>query len=268
MSAVISIDSLDDSRLAPYRALKERELARQGGRFIAESEQVVRRLIDSELEVESVLLASRRIEEIEPIVPANVPIFAVTDALMEQVIGFAFHSGVIAVGIRPARKTLDDILPRDARSLRLVICPETANTENLGGMIRIAAGFGADAMILGERCCDPFFRQSVRVSMGTVFRLPLIQSQYLRRDMDRLRREWNVELIATVLDDPAAELLTDAKAPARWALLFGNEAQGLSREMIDACDRRVTIPMRLGTDSLNVMVAAGIFLYQFTKEAR
>jgi tRNA G18 (ribose-2'-O)-methylase SpoU len=249
--------------------LKERELARDGGRFIAESEQIVRRLIASDLQVESVLLAQRRVEEIAPIVPPDVPIYVVPDAMMRQVIGYKFHSGVIAVGIKPPLRTLDDTLSRDAKSLKLVICPETANTENLGGMIRIAAAFGADAMILGEQSCDPFFRQSVRVSMGTVFRLPIIQAQNLLRDLDRLKREWNVDLVATVVDDAntatPSEPLAEARGSSRWALLFGNEAQGLSRRVVDACNRRVTIPMKLGTDSLNVMVAAGIFLYHFTQ---
>jgi tRNA G18 (ribose-2'-O)-methylase SpoU len=173
----------------------------------------------------------------------------------------------MAVGIRPSRKSLDDLLKRDASSFRLVICPETANTENLGGMIRIAAAFGVDAMILGERSCDPYFRQSVRVSMGNVFRLPLIQSQNILQDLGRLRSEWNVELFATVVDDAQSQALAQARGTSRWALLFGNEAQGLSQEVVDACNHRITIPMKLGTDSLNVMVAAGIFLYEFTQAA-
>jgi len=267
MSQIESIHSLDDPRLNPYRALKERELAREGGRFIAEGEQVVRRLNDSALGMESVLLARRRADEIAPIVRPGVPVYVVPDELVQHILGFRFHSGVMAVGIRPSRKTLDDVLGHDASSIRLVVCPETANTENLGGMVRIAAAFGVDAMILGERSCDPFFRQSVRVSMGTVFRLPIIESQNLLRDMRRLRTEWNVELIATVVDDPIAQSLSEAQGSARWALLFGNEAQGLSREMLQACDRRITIPMQLGTDSLNVMVAAGIFLFEYTRSS-
>ena len=137
--------------MSPTRTQRAR-IRTRGGRFIAESEQVVRRLIASNLEVESVLMANRRAAEIAPIIPPNVPAYVVPDELVEQIIGFQFHSGVLAVGVRPRRKTLDDVLPRDAKSIRLVICPETANTENLGGMIRIAAAFGVDAMILGERC--------------------------------------------------------------------------------------------------------------------
>src|SRR4051794_34596025 len=110
MSSLFAIDSLDDPRLSPYRALKERELAREGGRFIAESEQIVRRLIDSNLQIESVLVARRRAQEIVPIVPEHVPVYVVPDEMVEQIIGFQFHSGVIAVGIRPPRRSLEDVL--------------------------------------------------------------------------------------------------------------------------------------------------------------
>src|SRR5262249_51896135 len=154
---------------------------------------------------------------------------------------------------------LDEVMKSLSPTGTIVICPEIANTENLGSLMRIAAGFGADAMILGQHCCDPFYRQSIRVSMGTVFSLNLVQSTDLLQDMARLKSQWQTELVAAVLDD-GAESLRSARRAGRIGLVFGNEAQGLSREMIDACDRRVTIPMKLGTDSLNVAVAAGVFL--------
>ena len=119
-------------------------------------------------------------------------------------------------------------------------------------------------MLLGERLADPFFRQAIRVSMGTVFRLPLHQSDDLLRDLQRLKSEWSVQTIATVVDHSAEELDQSPRSD-RIAILFGNEAQGLSKQYIETCDRRVTIPMKLGTDSLNVAVAAGVFLYHFTR---
>jgi tRNA G18 (ribose-2'-O)-methylase SpoU len=266
--SIIEISSLKDPRLAPYRELKDRELAREGDRFIAEGELVVRRLLASSFPTESVLLAQRRAEEIAPLVPDHVGVFVVPDELVQRVIGFKFHSGVIACGRRKIDRTLDAIMPADpSMPLTLVILPETANAENLGSMMRIAAAFGADALLLGERSCDPFWRQAVRVSMGTCFSLPIVRSSDLLHDLRRLRDEWKVELIAAVLDE-SAEPLPRARRGARLGILFGNEAQGLDERYVAACDGRVTIPMRRGTDSLNVAVAAGIFLYHLTQPAR
>jgi tRNA G18 (ribose-2'-O)-methylase SpoU len=73
-------------------------------------------------------------------------------------------------------------------------------------------------------------------------------------------------LAATVLDKDA-QPLEDARRPARFGLLLGSEAQGLNQEWIAACDRRVTIPMQRGADSLNVATAASVFLYHFTRAA-
>jgi tRNA G18 (ribose-2'-O)-methylase SpoU len=265
---VIRIDSLDDPRVADYRNLKDRELAAlgDGGRFIAEGEQVVKRLLASKFETVSVLLAQRRAREIAPIVPSHVPVFVAPDDVVNGVIGFKFHSGVIAVGKRPKRLAVHEIMPPELlphRRITLVVCPDTSNTENLGSIIRIAAAFGVDAMILGERCCDPFFRQSVRVSMGAVFALPIVQSSELKQDLEWIRRQRGFELIATVVG-PEAEELRGFRRGERVAVLLGNEAQGLRAEDVALCDRNLTIPMKLGTDSLNVAVAAAVVLYELT----
>jgi tRNA G18 (ribose-2'-O)-methylase SpoU len=262
---VIPIDSFDDPRLAPYRNLKERDLARQGDRFIAEGENLVKRLLASRYRTESVLLADRRVAEIAPLVPAHIPVYSAPAAVVNQVLGFKFHAGVMSVGVRGPSPTIDDVMST-ATSTRvtLLVCPEIEKTDNLGAIIRIAAAFGVDAMILGPRCCDPFFRQSVRVSMGAAFVLPIVRTDDLERDLQRLQTEFSVQLVGSVLSE-GAESLDQFRRPQRLALLLGNEAQGLGPQLESLCDRLVTIPMRLGTDSLNVAVAAAVFLYELTK---
>jgi len=260
------IESLSDPRLHPFTALKDRELARDGDRFIAEGQHVVQRLLASSLKTESILIARRRLETIRPLVPDHIPLYVIPDPMIHQVVGYKFHSGVLAIGQRTTTLTLEQLtanLPAGSPST-LVICPETNNTENLGMLIRIAAAFGATGMILGEHCCDPFYRQSIRVSMGTVFSLPIVQSRNIAGDLLELRNRHHFELAATVLDADA-ELLSQASRSSRFALLFGGEPHGLSAPIQALCDRQITIPMKLGTDSLNVAVAAGIFLYHFTR---
>jgi len=259
------IDTLDDPRVWHYRNLKDRELDRSGKWFIAEGEHVVRRLLASDFPVESVFLSEKRAAEMAPVVPAGISVYVAPQHLMEQVMGFKFHSGVIACGRRKPRGTIDDVIPKDRQRLTIVACPDLSNVENIGSMIRLCAGFGVNALVLGERSHDPFWRQSVRVSMGTIFSLPIVQTDNLLRDLKRLRDEWEIELAATVLDE-SAEPLNRARRGARFGLLFGNEAQGLDQAHLAVCQRRVTIPMKLGTDSLNVAVSAGIFLYHFTRQ--
>jgi len=258
-----SVASLDDPRIAVYRDLPDRQLDRLAGRFIAEGRLVVERLLESDYTAESVLLAERRVAGVLPLVPPDVPVYVAAQRLVERIVGFRFHSGVIACGLRRDTPSLDDVAPGWAEDVTLAVLPDIANTENLGGLLRISAAFGADAVVLGPSCCDPFYRQAVRVSMGTVFSLPLVRSKDLAADLERLREKWHVELAAAVLDGDA-EPLSRARRGRRLGLLFGNEATGLAPEHVALCDRKITVPMKLGADSLNVAVAAAVFLHHFT----
>jgi tRNA G18 (ribose-2'-O)-methylase SpoU len=102
--------------------------------------------------------------------------------------------------------------------------------------------------------------------MGAVFKLPAVESSDLAADLAFLRDEFHVQLAATVLDE-GAEVLETAARPARLALLFGNEGHGLPGELVELCQRKITVPMCRDTDSLNAAVASGVFLYHFTRVA-
>jgi tRNA G18 (ribose-2'-O)-methylase SpoU len=107
----------------------------------------------------------------------------------------------------------------------------------------------------------------LRVSMGTALKLPIVESVDPLADLLRLRDEWQVVPFATVLASDA-EPLSRVQPPPRWALVFGEEGDGLPQEWIAACPRRVTIPMRREVDSLNVSVAAGILMHHFLEGGR
>ena len=274
----MAIDSLDDPRVAAYHDLKAQRLVRDGNLFIAEGTKIVERLLASDYRTQSVLIAERREAEWAAKVPADVPLYVIPQELGEQLTGFNFHVGVLACGRRKPSRSLDEALqekrvfptlaPASAEQARLtvVVCPNCDNPENLGAIIRIGAAFGIDALLLGRGCCDPFSRRVLRVSMGAALRLSILESPDLERDLRRLRDEWQVKLFATVLDD-AAEPLVQVAKPLRLALLFGNEADGLDARWQTLCDHRLTIPMQPGTDSLNVAIAAGIFLHHFSSRS-
>jgi tRNA G18 (ribose-2'-O)-methylase SpoU len=259
----IHIQHLDDPRLEVYRNVKDRDLAGRGERFIAESELVVRRLIASVFPVESVLVTERRAAEMSGVVGDRAPLYVVTRDLMRQVVGFNLQSGIIACGRRLPSPALEDVIARAADPITLMVLPEAQSTENLGAMVRIAGAFGCAGVVLGERSCDPFYRQAIRISMGAVFSVPIVRCTRLIDELRQMRDRFRVRLLATVLQDGAVRL-ADYRRPSRVAVLFGNEAQGLSPDEVALCDDRVIIPMSPGIDSLNVAVAAGIVMYGLT----
>src|SRR5438874_12173159 len=94
--SIVAIQSLSDPRVAPYRNVKDRELERRGKLFIAEGEHLVRRLLASDFEIESILLAQRRAEEMSAIVGERAPIYVVRQEQMNEILGMKFHSDVMA----------------------------------------------------------------------------------------------------------------------------------------------------------------------------
>lgn len=258
---LVRINSLDDPRLEPYRYLKDTNQTRWSGQFICEGEKLVRRLLASKFAVDSVLLGERFVERLAGIVPPDMPTWIVPDDLIEPLVGFNFHRGILACGRRGENPALDEVAP-PGQPLTLVICPNVQDPENLGAILRISNAFGVDGVLTGRGSADPFSRRVLRVSMGASLQVPIRESPDIAADLVQLRDRLDVQLAATILDPPA-EPLAGAARLDRFALLFGSEGHGLDPAIIALCNRRLTIPMHASADSLNVSVAAGIFLYHF-----
>jgi tRNA G18 (ribose-2'-O)-methylase SpoU len=248
----IEILDADDPRVADYRELKERRL-NEAGRFVAESERVVRRLVGSGLGVDSVLLTAPRLATLADALGGDFPVYLAPQAVLDRIAGFHVHRGCLAVGRKPAAPAV----PAGARTL--VVLEDLTDVDNLGAIARHAAAFGADAILLSPRSADPYYRKAIRVSLGAVFGLPIVRLDRWPEDLQALRAE-GVVTVGAVLD-PAATPLAAFARPPRVALLFGAEGPGLSPAARGACDHQVTIPMSPGADSLNVATAAALFLY-------
>ncbi len=260
---VIPITDVNDPRLRPYTALKDRQLAAEAGLFVCEGEHNVRRLLASGFQTVSLLIAEHRLADWADAVPEETIVYVAPNELVSQVVGFAFHLGVLACGVRPAGGSVASLLL--ARTL--VVLPEIRNAENLGLIARAAHGLGADGLLLSDIGCDPFARRVIRVSMGSVFGLPIVRSSTLAEDLRQLRDEQGMVLVAAALDEDAQPLRTFERPAGGGgvAVVLGNEPDGLDRRWVELCDHKVMIPMSAGVDSLNVAVAAGIVLYQLLR---
>lgn len=280
------IKSLDDRRVAPYRNLRERTLRGQAI-FIAEGLLLVERLLRSRYPTESILTDEESADAVEEMARVilteksigsvggndseesrspSLPIFVLPRDVMIETVGFKFHRGAMALGRRDSLPSVGDLLdqiPID-RSASLMICPETTSPDNVGLMLRTAAALGIDGTVFGPRSCDPFSRRALRTSMGGVLTTSMARSENLIEDLSIIRDRGQFELVGTVLD-ASAESLDSFTWPRRSAVLFGNEYFGLGTDIIDCCDRLVTLPMESETDSLNVSVASGVFLYQMKR---
>jgi tRNA G18 (ribose-2'-O)-methylase SpoU len=259
---LIPVSSIDDPLLDTYRDLNRRNLTRQSGLFIAEGQKIVERLIDSDLEVASLLAEPTYAQRYQLRVPSETPIYVVSREILEGTIGFNFHRGILACGRRKTSLPVGDFLAQlPGPHATFVVCPDVQDPTNLGSIIRSTAAFGCNAILLGRQCADPFSRRVLRVSMGAALHFPVIESRDLVADIHTIAAA-DFEVVAAVLD-PTAEPLNVAKRGRRMALLLGSEGHGLTPEWLELAQRKVTIPMQLGIDSLNVAVAAAVLLYHF-----
>jgi tRNA G18 (ribose-2'-O)-methylase SpoU len=260
---VDAITDLLDPRLDPFRDLKATNLTRRSESLIAEGDKLVHRLIQSGLEVRSLLLSERYVDVFSPLVGGQTRLLVVADSLVEQIVGFNFHRGVLACANRPSNADPMSLC-RQAGGARLVVAPEIHNPENLGAILRLAAAFGVNGVILGPGSCDPYSRRVLRVSMGAAFKVPISQPSDLSAEIERLRKILGLQVWAT--ETSANAVPFDAiPCPEKLALVLGCEGHGLPEEWLARADRQITIPMRPGTDSLNVATAAGILLYYLSR---
>ncbi|MFN6130617.1 MAG: TrmH family RNA methyltransferase [Planctomycetota bacterium] len=258
------VASLDDRRLNPYRHLRTSNLTRFSGRFIAESRPLVARLLASPLAVESVLIDEKFLDEAITWIPEAVSMLVVPSDWITQLVGFHFHRGYLGCGIRP--EPLDWL--QETREGRLAAGENwtgayligVQDPENMGSILRSCAAFGIEDVLIGPQCVDPFARRVLRVSMGNAFKLKLYDAPEPVEALAAMH-ELGIETVAACLRDDSVEL-TQWQRRDPTAVLLGNEAHGLPAAILDSVTQRVKISMALGTDSLNVSVAAGIFLHR------
>lgn len=262
---LVPIDSVDDPRLAAYRSLKRTNATRWADSFVVEGDKLVWRLLASRFPTVSILADPRLAESFAALAPGQTPIYVLPRREIESVVGFNFHRGALACGRRVTLSAVES-LPQPPAPLALVACPHVDDPENLGAIFRNSLALGAHAVVLGPSCADPLSRRVLRVSMGASLALPWEVVDDWATWFLALRHK-KIETVAAVLD-PTAQTLATAARPSRLALLLGSEAHGLADDLVVRCDRRVTIPMAGGADSLNVAAAAGILLHHFCPPRR
>jgi tRNA G18 (ribose-2'-O)-methylase SpoU len=247
-----------DLRLDGYRDVRDRDLTGRDGLFMAEGKVVLERLFESDLcETVSVMTTARRLDALDvSALDQDVPVYVVPQDVMDSTAGFAIHRGYLALGRYAPKLGLTGILARP--SLRLMVLSAIANVDNMGGLMRNAAAFGIDAVLLDSACCDPLYRKAIRVSVGGVFKTP----HYRVADVVGTLKAHDIAAYAL---SPAGSVTLDALKPAdRSAFIFGAEGPGLSADILEACTS-VRIDMHGGFDSLNVATTGGIVLYSICR---
>ncbi len=244
--------------------MRERDLAGREGLYVAEGRVVLEKAIAADPgAVVSVLVAAHRVESLADVLaglPPATPVYAAGQAAMDQVVGFPIHRGILALVRRPSLGAEALIAGLPAGRALVVGLVGIANHDNMGGVFRNAAAFGAAGVLLDDSCCDPLYRKAIRVSVGAALTLPSARAGSAHAMLDRLEA---AGFEACALSPAGDTVLGDLSLGPRAAVLFGAEGPGLPADVL-ARVRTVRIPMAGGFDSLNVATTSGIVLHHLS----
>lgn len=189
--------------------------------------------------------------------------------LLEKLCGRGNHQG-IAAELRPFRyATLDQIL--DGEDGCILVLDQVQDPHNLGAMLRTAAALGVRAVVIGKDRAAAVTDTVIRTSAGLAFRVDVVQVTNIARTLEQLAEHgfWSVALVSGDVsrsEEAGAPPLWEVDLAAKTTLVMGGEGPGLRRLVLQRCDLRATIPMANGAQSLNVSVAAGMAIYEWSRQ--
>jgi tRNA G18 (ribose-2'-O)-methylase SpoU len=263
-----------DPRLDPYRDLRAapdgtRRREKHLGHVVIEGRLALERALQGPLEVDSVLVASNRVDALRDMMrtlPARTQLLTAAPQLVEEVTGFDVHRGVLASAPRPRPEEPAGLL---GRSRRVVVLEGLTDLENTGAVFRVAAALGLDGVLLDGRCADPLYRRCIRVSLGWSTVVPHARAEG-GTDPAELARAAGLRTVALTPATgavPVDAAAGDGMLAEPFALLVGAEGAGLDPGTIESADLRVGIPMARGVDSLNAATALAV-VASFAASAR
>ena len=245
------------------------------GIFIAESANVILRALEAGYEPLSLLLETQRVEkEGRPVLDAieqiwgkqkleSIPIYVAPHDMVTMLTGYSLVRGLWAVMRRKALPKLSEFVEGKRR---LAVLYDVVNPTNVGAIIRSAAALGMDGVVLTKGSVNPLTRRAARVSMGTVFQIPwTMAGSDAGEGVDFIHglSARGFQSVAMALTKDSISVRDERiKRAERLAIVMGTEGDGLPKDVMQACDYRVMIPMHHGVDSLNVAAASALAFWE------
>jgi tRNA G18 (ribose-2'-O)-methylase SpoU len=249
-----------DHHLEPYRHVGEPQWLESRRMFVAESRLVVERLLgEPRYELESLAVTPSAFDALAPRLESLAcDVFICEPQLIQEITGFNFHRGCIALAHRP-----DDREPSVLLGGRRIVALEgIGNPDNVGGIFRTALAFHVDGILLDGSSADPYYRKAIRTSMAATLQLPWARALDWVETLKRFRAEGFA--IAALTPEPLSttiqEFSSRMNSNDRLMIVLGAEGSGLTTASVSVADECVRIPIEPAVDSLNVVVAAGIAL--------
>lgn len=251
------IEDLEDPRVEEFRHLKKLK----DNEIIADSHKVISKLLSSGMTPLKFFTTEDYAKEWEDELSIHYPqaeFYCAPTALMEQIVGHQLHHGIMVKALRPNDTPLAEL------DDKIIVLNGLTSPENVGTIIRSATAFGIRSVLVDLATASPWLRRTIRVSMGNVFFAKIHHSDDLIRDLQFLAKEKGLQIVGTA-NAPESLDLPQHRFNSKTALIIGSEGHGMQREVYQACDLTLRIPMREDVAHLNAAAAAAICLYQLSQ---
>lgn len=261
---------VSDHRVDDYRNLTDMQWRLrtevQHGLFLAEGAKVITRALAAGYRPRSALMTPKWLPGLSDALSEHpVDVLIADEDVLREVVGFRLHRGALAAFERRPHPELAAVL---SGARRVVVLESLVDHTNVGLVFRTAAALGFDAALVSPQCADPYYRRSVKTSMGAVLTLPWTVAHQWPDDLTLLHDHGFVTAAMTPADNAVAlpDLHLDPSQPV--ALVVGTEGDGLTAAATSRCDVALRIPMSSRVDSLNVAAAAAIACYALGPSSR
>ena len=246
------ITSLKNPKVTIWKSLKDRKGRKETGCFLVEGRKMVEEALASAFPVEAVLVDADRMGEFP--LPAYIPAFAMPSHVLASVCDTKTPQGIAAV-VRMADVPLT--------GSRLVAMDGVQDPGNVGTIIRTADAAGFDGVLLSAQCADVFSPKVLRATMGSIFRMGIRVTDDLPGTLKQMVQE-GASVLSSQLD--GEPFYQRSPLNERFVLVIGSEGNGVTEEVKAVATHKVKLPMRGGAESLNAAVAAGIMMYELTRD--
>ena len=243
------ITSLKNPKVAAWKALKDRKGRRESGCFLVEGRKMVEEALASAFDVETVLVQ----EGMELPDGLTMPVYELPAHVLAAVCDTKTPQGIAAV-VRMKEQS--------ALGKHIVVLDGVQDPGNVGTIIRTADAAGLNGVLLSNQCADVFSPKVLRATMGSIFRMNLRTTDDLPGELTKLR-EKGYSILSSQLD--GTPFYEREKVAERFALIIGNEGNGVSEQVQQTATHRVRLPMRGGAESLNAAIAAAIMMYELMR---
>ena len=188
----------------------------------------------------------------------NVKRYLVNDAIINKIATTKNPQNILGI-VKMLDHNITNLLPIiKGNKTKLIMLDDVNDPGNLGTIIRTAAGLGYDGIIMSPNTVDLYNEKVIRSTQGVMFKIPIIKAN-LQEVIKMLKKE-KVFCIGTALTN--AKDVKHITKKDKFAICLGNEAKGISKEVLDNMDENVKIAMNNDVESLNVSIAAGIIMYE------